>query len=574
MPGFDQNIKKGFLSLAVAFAMGGCASLDRTDPAAEMAPGTTSSIPAALPTDVNPAEDASAAAVDGAAPQDPQASVEAQEETAPFTAIDLHAHHSLFDSEDEIWTRVRQGFAMPEYADEPRVQAQIDWYRCHPDFLERVTARAEPYLHLIQEEIEARGMPSELLLLPVVESAYLPYAYSHGRAAGLWQFIPSTGRHFGLEQDWWYDGRRDIVASTRAALDYLQLLSKNFDGDWLLALAAYNSGQGTVKRAIERNARRGLPTDYWNLDLPRETEAYVPKLLAVKALVDDPELFGIELWPVPDEPYLTEVALDSQIDLAIAAELAGLSVEEIYLLNPAFNRWATSPDGPTRLLLPLDSAERFQANLAKLPAQSRVTWRRHRIREGENLGTIARRYGTTIAVLKQSNGLRGNTIRAGDHLLVPTAYRANGDYNLAADQRREATQSKPQGAVKRTHIVRPGDTFWDIARRHGVSVRQLAAWNGMAPGDVLRPGDELVIWLPAGASQAALRLPDMTHPLGEQTLRKVRYSVRSGDSLYRIAQRFSVEVSDIQRWNNMANGHLLRPGQPLTLYVDVTSQGS
>lgn len=579
MPSLSRKTRRHILPLILALAMSGCASLDLAAPSgadadtADLASGGVSP-PLMEPT--SPAQDTddpTSVAGEVPPPREEQASVEAQEESAPFAQISLQGHHALFDSEDEIWTRVRRGYALPEHLDEPRVQSQIDWYRCHPDFLERVTARAEPYLHLIFKEIEARGMPSELLLLPVVESAYLPYAYSHGRAAGLWQFIPSTGRHFGLRQDWWYDGRRDVVASTRAALDYLQRLNQRFNGDWLLALAAYNGGQGTVGRAIERNARRGLPTDFWSLDLPRETQDYVPKLLAVAAIVRDPGLFDMALWPVPDEPYLTEVGLDSQIDLAIAADLAGLSVEEIYLLNPAFNRWATSPDGPHRLLLPIESAGRFQANLAALPAQARVTWRRHRIHEGESLGTIARSYGTTVAVLKQSNGLRGNTIRAGDHLLVPTAQPASADYRLTAEQRRQATQAQPKGAIKRTHVVRPGDTFWDIARRHGVSVRQLAAWNGMAPGDILRPGDEIVIWLTARAGEASLRLPDTDHPLSAETRRKVRYSVRSGDSLYRIAQRFSVDVADIQRWNNMNDGHLLRPGQALTLYVDVTRQG-
>ncbi|MGD8497711.1 MAG: LysM peptidoglycan-binding domain-containing protein [Chromatiales bacterium] len=506
-------------------------------------------------------------------PEPPQADPEldpevaAAEESAPFPDQPPGTGAAAIDA--DIWVRARQGFNLADHSDHPRVQQHIDWHRCNHDFLQRVTARAEPFLHFILERIEAQGLPSELLLLPVIESAYLPYAYSHGRAAGLWQFIPSTGRLYGLKQNWWYDGRRDVLASTDAALRYLARLHKTFDGDWLLALAAYNAGQGNVRKAIRRNQRKGKPTDFWHLKLPTETRHYVPKLLAVAAIVQDPELYGIDLWPVPDEPYLTVVKFDSQIDMAIAAELAGLELEELYLLNPAFNRWATDPKGPHRLLLPATSAEPFRTGLASLPRKQRVTWVRHEIRSGESLGTIARRYGTTISVLKRSNQLRGTMIRAGDHLLVPTSSRSKTAYSLSASERRVATQSRPQGARKHLHVVRSGDTFWDLAQRYQVSVRQLARWNGMAPGDILRPGDRLVVWLPA-ASGAALSLPDFSHPLGDQTLRKVRYSVRKGDSLYRIAQRFSVGIDDIQRWNQLSREHVLRPGQRLTLFVDVT----
>lgn len=559
MPGWNHHIAAMALMAASALGGAGCAQLPET---ADPQPA-----PAEQPTQAPP-ETAPARAEERVGDE-----MELAEEAAPFPNLGEAGHGALFDGEDEIWTHLRQRFALSDHLDEPRVQAQIDWYRCHPDFLERVTARAEPFLYLIYQEIERRGLPGELLLLPVVESAYLPYAYSHGRAAGLWQFIPSTGRHYGLKQNWWYDGRRDVLASTRAALTYLQRLAEHFDGDWLLALAAYNAGEGNVRRAIRRNARRGKPTDFWHLDLPRETRHYVPKLLAVKALVRDPQFYGLQLWPVPFEPQLAEVELDSQIDLAIAAELADLDLEQIYLLNPGFNRWATDPDGPHRLLLPLDRVETFQARLRELPAEARVTWRRHRIREGETLSQIAERYRTTVRVLKESNKLRGNLIRAGDHLLVPTAYRSAKAYTLSAEQRRAQTQATPKGAVEHLHVVQAGDTFWDIARRYGISVRQLAAWNGMAPGDILRPGDRLVIWLPAERQEASLSLPDFDHPLAAQTRRRVSYSVRRGDSLYRIAQRFNVAVTDIQRWNRLGERELLHPGQSLTLYVDVTRQG-
>lgn len=497
------------------------------------------------------------------------------EEAAPFPDLAVKPHLPVGESpaNNDIWGRVRAGFAMPDHRHHPRVQPHVQWHLCRQDFLQRVTARAEPLLHYILEEIEARELPTELLLLPIVESAYLPFAYSHGRAAGIWQFIPSTGQHFGLKQNWWYDGRRDIHASTQAALTYLQQLNERFEGDWLLTLAAYNAGQGTVARAIQRNERLGRPTDFWSLDLPRETQNYVPKLLALQALVDDPWAYHVELWPVPNEPYLRRVELDGQLDLAVAARLASLDLDDIYQLNPGFNRWATDPDGPHHLLLPADRAEPFTQGLASLDPSERVAWHRHRIQPGETLSHIATRYRTTVAMLQQTNNIRGTNIRAGQHLLVPSATRSPAGYALSADQRRTATQaSGPAGRVRHEHMVRAGDTFWSLSRRYDVSVRQLARWNGMAPGDVIRPGQRLAVWLPAGRATASAgpSPAGFQHVAGRQT---VNYAVRAGDSLSSIGRRFRVSVSDIQRWNNLGNGSLIRPGQTLTLHVDVINQG-
>ncbi|HHH36433.1 MAG TPA: LysM peptidoglycan-binding domain-containing protein [Gammaproteobacteria bacterium] len=460
----------------------------------------------------------------------------------------------------DLWDRIRAGFAIP-VEDHPRITAERNWYVNHPQYLERTMARARPYLHLIVEALEARDMPLEIALLPIVESAYQPFAYSHGRAAGIWQFIPGTARHYGLKQNWWYDGRRDIVASTRAALDYLQYLNRTFDGDWLLALAAYNSGSGTVKNAMRKNRRRGRPTDFWSLNLPRETRAYVPKLLAISEIVSAPESYGVSLAPIPDAPYLVAVPTGSQIDLALAAELAGLSLDDIYRYNPGFNRWATDPDGPHRLLLPMEVAATFASRLAEVPPSRRIKWVRHRIREGETLGHIARRYGTTVAVLRQVNGLRGHLIRAGKSMLIPVATRDLRAYRLSEEQRLRAIRSRPRGSRRIIHVVRPGDTFWDLSRKYGVGMRQLARWNGMATRDFLRPGQKLVIWHKGKAT---------TGPRG--TTRRIRYTVRKGDSLARISQRFRVTVSELRKWNGLPKGKYLQPGQKLTLYVDVTRQ--
>jgi membrane-bound lytic murein transglycosylase D len=472
-------------------------------------------------------------------------------------------------SPPDLWDRLRAGYGFPTQHS-PRIDAEIAWYTRHPEYLVRTVERARPYLHLIVEALDRRGMPMEIALLPIVESAYQPFAYSHGRAAGLWQFVPGTASRYGLKQNWWYDGRRDVLASTRAALDYLQYLHAFFDGDWMLALAAYNSGEGTVRRAVTRNRDQGRLTDFWSLDLPRETRAYVPKLLALGAIFSQPEEHEVELPSIADAPVTVMVDVGGQIDLAKAAELAGIGLEELYRLNPAFNRWATDPDGPHTLLLPAHTAERFTTALAGLGEEQRVAWRRHLIRDGETLGQIARHYRTTVSVLSQINGIDGHVIRAGRSLLVPVAMRSLDNYALSDEQRRQATQATPQGGSKTTHLVRNGDTLWDIARKHGVGVRQIAQWNAMAPGDVLRPGQRLVIWS-AGTTATARAPAGAPAAIGELTQR-ISYVVRKGDSLSRISQRFNVKVSELQRWNSLSPNTYLQPGQRLTLYVDVTRQ--
>lgn len=470
---------------------------------------------------------------------------------------------------EDLLDRLRSGFAIPP-VQQKAITQQADWFARHPAYLERVFNRARVYLPHVADEVEARGLPAELAFLPVIESAFDPFAYSHGRAAGLWQFIPGTGTRFGLKQNWWYDGRRDVVESTRAALDYLEYLHGLFDGDWLLAVAAYNCGEGTVGRAIRSNRAAGRPTDFWNLRLPAETRGYVPRLLGLTAVLADPERFQLELPHVPNTPFFTAIELDGQIDLAVAAELAGIELTELQMLNPGFNRWATDPDGPHRLQLPLESAEAFVLAIAELPASERVRWHRHQVRPGDTLGALARRYRTTVGVLQSVNGLSGTQIRVGSHLMVPTSTRSLSDYPLSADNRLASTQQRERaGRVRSEHVVRNGESFWSISQRHGVGVRELAAWNGMAPGDTLAVGRKLVIWQ-RGSSPPATAAG--TAPGAEPLMRRVNYTVRRGDSLYRIASNFRVSVSDIKRWNGLDGTRHLQPGQRLVLHVDVTAQ--
>lgn len=465
----------------------------------------------------------------------------------------------------DLLERIAARHALPD-KEHPQALRERTWLVKRPDYLDRVVERARPYLHLIVEEVEARGLPGELALLPVVESAFQPFAYSHGRAAGLWQFIPSTGRLYGLKQNWWYDGRRDVKAATGAALDYLEKLNRDFNGDWLLALAAYNAGEGTVMAAVRRNHKAGKPTDFWSLKLPRETTAYVPKLLAVSAVFAHPQAFGLTLPTIDDVPVLTEVETGGQIDLARAADLAGISVDELYRLNPGYNRWATDPDGPHTLLVPRDVAATFRTELARLDPGGRLQWRRHTIQSGESLIAIAGRYRTTPAVLRQVNQLDGDLIRAGRHLLIPVASKPTSAYTLSANQRQASGTATPPKAGTRqvTHTVRGGENLWEIGRRYGVSSRSLARWNGMAPGDTLAVGRQLAVWLPAQASGKA--------PTRTATLQSIRYTVRPGDSLSSISARFKVRVGDLRRWNDLGSSDLLHPGQKLTLHVDVTRQ--
>lgn len=459
-----------------------------------------------------------------------------------------------------LWDRVRSRFDLETPRPE-RIETEVGRYSGRQQYFDVVLERGEPYVRYILERIEARGLPAELVLVPLVESTYRPFAYSHSRAGGIWQFTPATGQHYGLEQNWWYDGRRDIIASTEAALDYLEYLHGLFDGDWLLALAAYNAGEGRVQRAVRANEARGQPTDFWHLNLPPQTEDYVPRILALRAILADPGAHGIKLPDAGDPVDLAVVELPGQVDLAVAADMAQLSVELLYRYNPGFNRWATPPEGPHRLVVPGGSAERLRTALAEHDPSELVRWQRHRVQPGETLSEIATQYRTSVSVLRDLNDIDGATIRAGEHLLVTSAERPPSTYSLSADNRRRARQSSgPAGRQRIEYRVESGDTLWRIAQIHDVPVRRLAAWNDMAEEDPLRPGERMVVWVDSGRGG----------PNGR--VQQVRYTVRSGDSLYDIARQFNVNVGDIRRWNDLERGSYLQPGQELELHVDVTEQ--
>jgi len=447
-----------------------------------------------------------------------------------------------------------------------RIQAELNWLARNPDYVERVFHRAQRYLPYITEEIDKRGMPLEFALLPIVESGYDPFAYSHGRAAGLWQFIPGTARRYGIRQNWWYDGRRDVVDATNGALNYLTRLHEMMDGDWLLAAASYNSGEGNVLKAVKRNKKSGRPSDFWNLKLSKETSSYVPRLLALVELVRDPAAAGITLPSLLDEPQFVPSETGGQLDLALAAELAGIELDTLYAYNSGFNRWATDPSGPHRLLLPVEVSEAFNEALATVPESERVRWQRHKVRNGETISEIAEQYHTTLASIRSANGIHGNTIRAGSYLMIPVASKPLSAYSQSADERRAKTQNKQRKGNRVDHIVVAGESFWSIGQHYGVSMRSLASWNGMAPRDTLSVGQKLVVWTSQSTPTQALS--------SNGTTRKVRYTVRNGDSLYLIANRFRISIADLVRWNKIDKGKYLQPGQKLTMYVDVTRQSS
>jgi membrane-bound lytic murein transglycosylase D len=451
----------------------------------------------------------------------------------------------------DLFDRMRAGFKLDD-VERLAVEQQLNWFASHPDYLERAFGRAELYMYHIVTELEARGMPLEIALLPVVESAFEPYAYSRARASGLWQFIPDTGSRYGLKQDWWYDGRRDVVESTRAALDYLQSLHDEFNGDWLLAIAAYNCGEMAVERALDANRAKGKPLDFWSLKLPKETQAYVPKLLAMRRLVADPETYDISISPIPNQPYFQRVATHGQIELKVAAEIAGVTDEELYELNPAFHRWATDPKGPHYLLLPVDGAQVFTQNVSLLSDDQRMHSQTYTVGRGDSVASVAKRFNTTANVVREMNDLPTGTLTVGSDLRVPSELAALPAKVLLAaarvDNPRTRLSKRPH-----VHVVHRGDTMYSIARRTGMDVNKLAMMNGMQPGDPLRAGQRLRLSNSDAVGRTAA------------APRKVTYTVRAGDTLTQIAKLFQCSVKEIMSWNGIGSRSGIAPGQKLTI---------
>jgi membrane-bound lytic murein transglycosylase D len=395
---------------------------------------------------------------------------------------------------DDLWVRIRRGFAMPDINNK-LVQRQMAYYVARPDYLQRVFDRSRLYLYHITEEVEKRGMPTEIVLLPMVESAFNPMAYSRAHASGLWQFIPGTGKRYDLAQNYWYDGRRDIIESTNAALDYLTKLYK-MHGDWQLALASYNWGEGAVGRAIAKNRAAGKPTDYLSLKMPAETQNYLPKLQALKNIIANPEPFGISLDPIPNQPYFAEYTGLRDIDVQLAAELAEMPVNEFIALNPGFSRPLIRAAVTPRIVLPADKVDVFHDNLAKLEG-SLVSWKTYHPKKGETFESIAKKHGMTVGQLKEVNGIQARSRAVPDLLVVPVS-------NTSA-----ATMSKlplmyappiPVGMRRVFYKIRKGDTQASIAKRFGVYPEDLKKWN---PSTKFAAGTRIEIEVRAPAKRKA-----------------------------------------------------------------------
>jgi len=494
---------------------------------------------------------------------------EAQAETPPPV---LPVAHLAPDEYTDILDRIRAGYALQDVQNWA-IDKEVEGYRMKPDFLDRTFRRGARYLHYILGEIKKRGMPTEIALLPVVESAFNPVAYSRSRASGLWQFIPSSGKHYHLEQNWWIDQRRDVIESTQAALNYLQYLHDYFNGDWYLAIAAYNGGEGTVATAVARNAAAGRPTDFFSLDLRPETRDYVPKLLAMRRIVGNPEMYGLQFAPIPNTPYFAIVDPGRQVHLGEAADLAGISRDDMFALNPGFNRMTTPPNGPHRLLLPVDHAEAFRQAITNPEGTATIAVAaiappsavQHTVHSGETLTEIARHYGVPADTLREANGLNGSKIHRGQLLLIPgaggsatksAAYAAPREDIAAQLPEHQAQASRKGGHTM--HVVKPGETLWSVAKRYGVTVPALAAANNLSPQSGLTAG-------------ARLEIPGSRGAGGKETS-TVGYTVRRGDTLSQIADNFGVSVRELMAWNRLKQSTSLRTGQRLLIHVDSNRQ--
>ncbi|MGR8934134.1 MAG: LysM peptidoglycan-binding domain-containing protein [Gammaproteobacteria bacterium] len=473
------------------------------------------------------------------------------------------------DSDFEtVWERMISLYALPE-VDNVRVDRELNWLLSRPDYIARVQERAEPYMYSILEEIEAEGLPGELALLPVVESAFRPDAYSPAQAAGLWQFIPATGRLFGLKQNWWYDGRRDVFASTQAACDFLKGLSETFEGDWFLALASYNAGKGTVGRAIEKNRNRSLPTDYWSLPLPKETQDYVPRLLAVAKLFANADKYNIPLRPIENKPVFEPVEIGSQIDLSKAAEMAHLTMDEFHELNPGFNRSCTAPDGPHRLLIPVEQVEIFKENLAQMSEEDKVDeWQRHKVASGEDLQQLAEKYDTTAHSIRKFNNMGSDYIYPGQYVVIPPRQLASlgskftrkksSAYKTAASKSTSRHNNRSHDVI---YTVKRGETFWRISQKFSIKPETLAQWNHLKPQTHVKAGQKLVIKRGKGNDIALAAF-------SKNPFKSVEYTVKKGDSLSQISRKFNVSVSDLRKWNSSGPSKSLRPGQKIKVKID------
>ena len=439
---------------------------------------------------------------------------------------------------NDLWQQVAHDFSLPHYENAPEVKKEIKWFQKHPQYMEKIGKYGQYYMYYIYQEGKRRNLPTELVLLPMIESAYDPFAYSWVGAAGIWQMMPQTGSSFGLKQDWWYDGRKAIEPETRAALDYLTYLDSFFNGNWLLAIASYDAGEGTLQSAVNRNARRGISTSFWDLRLPKETEDYVPKLLGLAAIVKNPKKYGVDLPYIANKPYFAAVTLDKQIELSRAAKMAGISLDDLYELNPGYTRWATDPDGPYQLLLPVDTVNTFEENLAKQEGITALVWRHHIVQRHDTLESLSKKYHTTPDAISKVNHLKSSHLRNGSAILIPSNVE---DAKAPKDQTPNPKQKKGSHHGMQQYRVKPGDNLWTIAHQHHMSLNTLLALNHLNRDTKIKPGELLNISLPHST-----------------------YRIKKGDSLSKVAHELGVSITQLEVDNHLSAKSKIYPGESLT----------
>jgi membrane-bound lytic murein transglycosylase D len=444
-------------------------------------------------------------------------------------------------TEINIWQRLRQGFQITPDSLPNSANKQLQRYLSNPHNLNLLLENSAPYLFHVTEQLEHAKLPLELALLPIVESNFDPLAYSPSHAVGLWQFIPSTATSLGLERSHWYEGRRDVVQSTAAAVTYLSYLNKQFSGNWLHALAAYNSGEGAVRKAIRKNRRKGASTDFWSLKLPRETKNYVPQLMALAYIVQESQKLQVKLPTIANSPYFAVIELPAQIELDKVIEVTGVDDAIFTKLNSAYKRSVTPPEGRYHILLPLEYSQLLSDFLAKTDPSTWAEYREYIVKSGDTLSHIAQRFKQTTAQIKITNRLKNDFLRIGQVLRIPPT----GEVAVLTEYRTPVT---------RTYTVVSGDTLSDIAHKHKISISNLKRANNLS-SNLIKVGQELII-------KASTSGPKTT------PIRKLSYQVRRGDSLYLIAKKFDLSVTDITSWNRLDRKKYLQPGQRLTLYIN------
>lgn len=463
---------------------------------------------------------------------------------------------------DNLWDRLFDLYDLPPIEHED-IDRELEWFVNHPTYLDRVQTRAEPFLYSIVRQLEKHEIPGEIALLPIIESAFQPHAVSPAHAAGIWQFIPETGKRYGLKQNRSYDGRRDVYASTRAAIKYLKKLHNDFNGDWLLAIAAYNCGEGAVARAIQKNLAHNKPTDFWSLDLPGETRAYVPRLLAVAKLFEGADQYGIDLHHIPNTAVFKPVKVSTQLDLALAADAADIPLNKLQELNPGFKHKIADADGSYRLFIPAEKTDEFKSALYRLAQEShQLPSASDERKSGSEFSekTLADNRVAEKAVSRDTTGKELKSRPAEADTLHAATKGGMKVATVTPDRTSSAHESRLEdhSGKKLSYVVQPGDTLWSIARKHSVDVDQITKWNDLSAKKGIRDGLRLVLW----DKDAGKKLTLATS--GIRVSQSINYKIKEGDSLFSISRRFGVSVADLRKING-SELKLIQPGKSITV---------